>query len=314
MDCPLVSVIIPIYNRENLIKETLESALSQTFKDFEVIALDDGSTDKTAEIVRQIAKADKRIIYFYQENKGIAASRNNSIKLSKGKYIAFLDSDDIWLPEKLEKQIPIFDDNPGTGLIFSNVLYFSDGRASHPLYKNKPPTGKIFRNLLMHSFICTSSVVIRREVFSGLDEWCDENLGMSVDLDILLRILYKWDARYVDGIFVKYRIHNESYTSKRRENIPKEKEYLLNKLLRIYPGLNTDFKSEVAYMKARIQYDYALLDWERGCPGIARKRIYPYLNVNKKLWVPYLFSYFPYSYYKRLLSLNQNNIDECVPR
>ncbi len=102
---PLVTVVIPAYNREKFLPETIESVRTQTFQDWELIIVDDGSTDDTATIVSQLSKTDHRIRYIWQQNSERAVARNRGIKESRGAYIAFLDSDDLWLPNKLEKQV-----------------------------------------------------------------------------------------------------------------------------------------------------------------------------------------------------------------
>ncbi len=110
---PKVSVIIPTYNRAHFLCEALDSALSQTFKDFEIIIVDDGSTDNTKQVLE---KYGSRIYYIYQENKGRAEARNTGIRRAKGEHIAFLDDDDIWLPNKLEKQVFFLDARPDIGI------------------------------------------------------------------------------------------------------------------------------------------------------------------------------------------------------
>ena len=101
----LVSVIIPAYNAEKFIEEAIKSAQNQTYKNIEIIVVDDGSTDGTAEIVKKLAKKDKRIRYHHQKNKGVSIARNTAINYSKGQFIALLDQDDIWLPEKIKEQM-----------------------------------------------------------------------------------------------------------------------------------------------------------------------------------------------------------------
>lgn len=305
---PLVSIIIPMYNCEKFIQETLDSVLSQTYKNFEVIAVNDGSTDGTLQIVSQIAKSDNRIICISQDNSGVSASRNKAIQLSKGEYIAFLDHDDIWLPDKLENQVPFFQQNSKIGFVFSNAIYFNEEGKNTLLYRKSPPTGRIFGKLLMHSFLCVSTVILRRDCLFGLKELFDNRLCLGEELDIFLRLLYKWDAAYVDKTLVRYRLHRASYTFQNKKNIPKEKEMILEKLIKVYPQIKSEFRQEILYLKSRIQYDYALLDWEQGNGRVARRRFRPYLGTNMKLLLPYLFSYLPYNFYNSFLSIDKRNM------
>src|SRR4030042_587586 len=111
---PKVSVIITTYNRVHFVCEAIDSVLNQTFKDFEIIVVDDGSTDNTKEALKRYSK---NIFYIYQSNKGRSQARNTGLKVAKGDYIAFLDDDDIWVPHKLEKQVAFMDSNPNIGLV-----------------------------------------------------------------------------------------------------------------------------------------------------------------------------------------------------
>jgi len=115
---PLISVVIPTYNRAAYLGRALQSVFAQTFKDFEVIVVDDGSTDNTADIVN--AWKDK-IHYFYQKNQGRAVARNKGIELAKGKYIAWLDSDDEWYPDRLARQVPVMEKNADTGMTLGHI-------------------------------------------------------------------------------------------------------------------------------------------------------------------------------------------------
>ena len=116
---PTVSVIIPTYNRRTYVQEAIDSVLAQTYPDYEIIVIDDGSTDGTDQVLH--ARYGDRIRYVWQENQGESAARNRGIALARGEYIALLDSDDLWLPDKLAKQIPFLDSHPGAVLALPQV-------------------------------------------------------------------------------------------------------------------------------------------------------------------------------------------------
>ena len=118
---PKVSVIIPTYQYDSFIGEAIDSVLAQTYKDYELIVVDDGSIDRTREI---ISKYGSNINYIYQENKGLAAARNTGIRATKGEYLSFLDADDAWLPNKLEVEVEFLDTHPVVGMVYSNYFYF----------------------------------------------------------------------------------------------------------------------------------------------------------------------------------------------
>ena len=153
---PKVSVIIPAYNSSGFIEDALESVFKQTYRNYEVIVVDDGSTDKSAEIIGSFS--DKRIIYIYQENHGVSVARNKGILESKGEYIAFLDSDDLWLPEKLEKQVAILNNNKNTGLVYTDFDVIHEGESSYwqlsedskVFYKGNVFNKLFMKNLLLH--------------------------------------------------------------------------------------------------------------------------------------------------------------------
>ena len=155
---PIISVIIPTYNRENMIGYAIKSVLNQTFKNLEIIVVDDGSTDNTEEIIRDFK--DKRVKYIkkYKKNRGISVARNIGIKVARGKYIAPLDSDDEWLPEKLDKQIKILQDGPPElGVVYSNSCYIDkSGKNMNKLRNTKKVEGYIYEDLLgRHTFYST---------------------------------------------------------------------------------------------------------------------------------------------------------------
>ncbi|GAH74960.1 unnamed protein product, partial [marine sediment metagenome] len=163
---PTVSVIIPTYNRAYLIGRAIQSVLNQTYQDFEIIVVDDGSTDDTEEIVRSFK--DKRIGYVrHEKNKGAAAARNTGIKAAKSEYIAFQDSDDEWLPEKLEKQMKVFENAPPeVGVVYTDFLRIKGNKKIHiPFSWVTQKEGNIHKELLKGNFVTTQSVVIRKKCF-----------------------------------------------------------------------------------------------------------------------------------------------------
>src|SRR3989339_706645 len=167
---PKVSVVIPAYNREELLPETIESVLAQTFQDFEIIVVDDGSTDNTREVISAFP-----VRYYYQENQGVSAALNKGAELSRGEYLAFLGSDDIWLRDTLEKQVTVLDNNPGLGLVFGQLnMMDEDGK----IFKVEKSTimsssGMVdrreqIRELLFYTHIIPSAALMRRGCFNDV--------------------------------------------------------------------------------------------------------------------------------------------------
>ncbi len=217
----LVSIIIPTYNRANLIKETIDSVLRQTYQNFEIIVIDDGSNDHTSDVVKSIR--DSRISYFWQKNSGLPAiSRNVGISKAKGDYIAFLDSDDLWLPQKLEIQLEAFAKYPDILAVCTNRLNFPD-TTEGTVRLNKDLRITLKKNL-KSSQIFNSSVIIKKNLIGEigyLDE--DKHLKGSEDWDYWIRILHYRNKSilFLKKILLLYRV--EKYSISNRNSL----KYLL---------------------------------------------------------------------------------------
>lgn len=132
---PQISVIIPVYNRERYLAETIESVLAQTYRPIEIIVVDDGSTDKTADVARRLSE---NIRYFYQSNSGCSAARNKGIEIALGSFISFLDSDDLWVEEKLSRQMTVFDSDSDLDMVFGQVSnFYSSNLEQHKRESNQ---------------------------------------------------------------------------------------------------------------------------------------------------------------------------------
>lgn len=210
---PIVSVIIPAYNAARWIAETIDSVLVQTFRDFEVIVVDDGSTDETPEIV---AKYGNSVRHVRKENGGESSARNAGVRAAHGKYVAFVDADDLWLPEKIELQMKLFTKCPDLAWAYCDALVF-DGQTNQVLWKisdtTKPYEGDILRPLLLDNFIGSPTPIIRRDVFD-VAGYFDESplIRIGPDWDMWLRIAAKHAIGYVAQPLAKYRWHSSSMT------------------------------------------------------------------------------------------------------
>lgn len=177
----MFSVVIPLYNKETSIKRTITSVLNQTFKDFEIIVVNDGSIDESPKIVAEMAKSDRRIKLISQENKGVSVARNRGVKESTQPYIAFLDGDDEWLSVYLESIFTIVKKYPKAGMICSAGLVTCDGNIYTRLatkYKNTDCIIDYFQN--PHVFTHTSATVIRKEIFNKTNGF---PVGMKMNQD-----------------------------------------------------------------------------------------------------------------------------------
>lgn len=200
---PTVSVIIHTYNNEKFIGETVESVLNQTYKDYEIIVVDDGSVDGTRDALLPYMQ---KIRYHYKENGGIASAKNAGIGLSKAEFIAFLDHDDLWVPDKLKIQMECFNENPEVGLVYAKYTSFSDGKE----LRTKPEkgySGWIFKELLSKSIIQTSTVIVKRECLNAVGPY-DESFSLGDEYDMFLRIAKEFQCGFVDKELTRYRVHD----------------------------------------------------------------------------------------------------------
>ena len=195
-----VSVVIPTYNRESFITKAIDSVEAQTYRNVEVVVIDDGSTDNTRSLLER--RYGEKVRYFYQENKGIAAARNTGIRESSGDYIAFLDSDDYWVPEKLERQMELFRKHPEYGMVASQCAsVLLDGSFRD---KNRPgKSGWVFTDLFIKNFIRTSSAVITRECLDRVGLF-DEELKECEEYDLWLRIAAKYPVGFINESLAVY--------------------------------------------------------------------------------------------------------------
>jgi len=195
---PVVSVIIPTFNRALTIDRAIMSVLNQTYPDFEIIVIDDGSTDNTKEKINNLS--DIRIKYInHPENKGAAAARNTAIKKAKGKYIAFLDSDDEWLPQKLKEQVnTIMRTAEKVGVVYTGTYRkIKDKTYYIPNPKIDKKEGDIYKNLLLGKYLVpTPSAMVKKSVFEKLGVF-DESLPARAELDLWLRISKKYHFKYI---------------------------------------------------------------------------------------------------------------------
>ena len=202
---PCVSIVVTTYNRVELLPETLESILSQTFVDFELIVVDNVSDDGTREYVTGLT--DLRIRYFRNPNDGIiAVNRNFGIRQAKGKYIAFCDDDDLWLPDKLEQQVSLLNKNSGVALCYTHAESFIGQRIIATRMNRRHVRRNHFFHLLRGNFFPNSSVLIRRKIFQELGLLTEDRL-LREDYEMWLRIAKSCQLLGLEASLVRYRVH-----------------------------------------------------------------------------------------------------------
>jgi len=217
MPDPFVSIIIPAYNAQDYIRATLESVAAQTYPDFEVIIVDDSSTDSTGEIAMSFADDPRFKVIRRQVNGGVAAAENDGVLSARGKWIGLLGADDLWMPDKLSKQVELARTHDDTALIFGNGIEFNDGGDIGPFYRErrKFPEGDVYLRVLGRNCFWASSVMVKRQdiLDAGLFR---TDLRAASDHDMWIKILRR--GGMVRGVWepiVRYRIHAASVSRDR---------------------------------------------------------------------------------------------------
>ena len=241
---PLVSVIIPSYNAEQFIGQAIESVMAQTYPSYEMIVVDDGSTDKTKEILKEF---DGQIRCVHQENRGPSAARNAGIEIAQGTYICFLDADDLWTPDKLEAQVEFLERHPDIALVFSDHQDFKSGNVDPRSYLDakketfgevlvtEKPLQEAFLKLIQENFISTPTVMVRKRCLEKTGLF-DENLWSVEDRDLWLRMAAHFQLACLPRIFCQRRVH-QSNISRQSELTLHGRTNVLEKNRRAFPLL-----------------------------------------------------------------------------
>ncbi len=241
---PLVSVIIPTYNRGWILTEAIDSVLAQDYKDFELIVVDDGSTDNTREILDSYGRD---IIVLRQANQGVSAARNRGLAEARGRLVAFLDSDDIWLPRKLLRQVDFFNSTPDAVINQTEEIWIRNGMRVNPKNRHRKPSGMIFERSLGLCLVSPSAVMIQKPLFDVVGAF-DENLPACEDYDLWLRISCRYPVHLIDTPLILKRGGHEDQLSK-APGLDRFRIQSLEKI--IASGRLTESQSRAAVSKLR---------------------------------------------------------------
>jgi Glycosyl transferase family 2 len=206
MDSPTISVVMSVFNGQTFLQEAVDSILSQTFMDFEFVIIDDGSTDKTAEILATYAQQDGRIRIHRQENKGRTVSLNAGIGFAKGKYIARMDADDISLPERLQQQVDFMDKNPAVGLLGGGFEQIDASGQVLDTVRFPLEDSEIKRAMAECNPLCHPAVFMRKDVMLATGQYRIA-FGEAEDYDLWLRMSERTQLANLSQIILRYRIH-----------------------------------------------------------------------------------------------------------
>lgn len=290
---PTVSVIMNCLNGEKYLKEALDSIFAQTYEDWEIIFWEDrASIDNSGKIAQSYGS---KLRYFKAEaSLPLYGARNLALEKTRGKYIAFLDCDDMWLPNKLELQVKAFEENETVELIHANVEILEQNGFKRVLHKRIQPSGNVFKELLRDYRINLQSAMISRDALNSLDYWFDESMLYSGDADLFLRIAHDWDILYIHKILARYREHGSSLSATRIEEIVNENEKILVNLSERCEGFMNNYKYEISKFRLKAILSVAMSKWKYTGGVEARKVIGKKLSSSWLLGLLYILSFLPY--------------------
>ena len=234
-----ISVIIPTYNRKHTLQRAIDSVLSQTFKPYEIIIVDDGSKDGTKEWLLQNYPS---VQYIHQPNNGVSSARNKGIQISQGSWIALLDSDDEWMPKKLEYQSRFIELNKDSSFCHTNEIWIRNGVRVNQMKKHKKYGGDIFKHCLDICRISPSSSIINKDVFEEVGAF-DESLTVCEDYDLWLRVTAKFNILFLDEPLIKKYGGHLDQLSRVPEGIEQYRIRSLEKILSMGSLTETQFRS-----------------------------------------------------------------------
>ncbi|MFH1283588.1 MAG: glycosyltransferase [bacterium] len=295
---PEVSIIMNCLNSEKYLREAIDSIYAQTFTDWEIIFWDNGSVDDSPKIANSY---DEKLKYFRSEEKvPLGQARNHASENVNGKYIAFLDTDDIWMKDKLELQIPIFEKDKEVGLVFSDaVIFYQDGSVADSLYlkpNGRTPRGRIFPYAFKYfdSTFCMPTIVLRKEAFDSNKEKFKGAFHICPDFEFFLRVAYYWKCDYIDKPLACYRVHRASVSKRHCYYVPREIDETVDGFHKLQPDFNVIYKKEIKFYRLKVDYLAGKSLWMEGKLKEARKLFKKHLNSPKILFV-YFAAFFRFS-------------------
>jgi len=222
---PLVSVVLPTYNRLPMLKEAVDSVLNQTYRPIELIVIDDGSTDATGKMLQTYGQ---KLTVLFQTRSGVSAARNAGIRHAKGDWIALIDSDDYWLTEKIQHQIAFFQSNPGALVCQTQETWIRKGRRVNPKKRHQKFSGMIFEKSLPLCLVSPSAVMLHRRIFDEIGIF-DETLPACEDYDLWLRITWKYPVYLIDTPLIVKRGGHQDQLSR----LPELDKYRIKAIVKI---------------------------------------------------------------------------------
>jgi glycosyltransferase involved in cell wall biosynthesis len=281
-------------NGAQFLRKAIDSIYRQTYTKWEIIFWDNGSTDNSASIAKSY---DSRLRYFFaRESASLGRSRGLAVAQAAGELIGFLDCDDVWLPRKLEKQVPLFTANSDVGIVFSDVVnYYQNDGYWHTQFSvmSHPPRGKIFNYLFLRYGVSMPTILLRKAALE-LDNSFDPAFHYSADYDLLLRLSYEWECDYVDEPLAIYRFHQSLCQMSYSRYEADERARAVEKICMLHPMLRTTQRRLIARIMKNISIVRAKWLWSDGQIAACRKELVRYA-AHPKVMMILLLTLLPYS-------------------
>lgn len=256
---PLVSVVIATYNMGAFLPQAIDSVLGQTYRNLEVIVIDDGSSDNTRDSVQPYVGLEN-FRYVHQENRGQPRAKNAGVRLCRGELIAFCDADDIWMHDKLEHQVPCFRDNPNLAVVSSEIGEIDEHGAYLGLRTLERYSGRILEKMLIKNCISFGTSIVRKDVMHEVGMF-DENLPMGIDWDLWLRIAVKYEFLHLNRVTYHYRVWagqmSRNYRGRYRNAFA-----ILDKFFQQHPAVVTREVRNLAYADTLVGRGRAVMENE----------------------------------------------------
>lgn len=292
---PLVSIVMNCLNSERYLRPAIDSVYGQTYPNWEIIFWDNASTDGSAAIAQSYT--DGRLRYFCGEQTvPLGHARNLAVAACRGEFIAFLDCDDLWLPEKLERQIPLFLADEHIGLVYSDSWFFNEAGRRRRLFSGRRPyRGYQFGSLLNDYLVSLETAMVRRSALTRLAKIFDERFNVIEEYDLFIRISLAWKVDFVPEVLAMWRIHGESWTWRTPDAFVEEMEVMLKDLC-AEPTIVAEHGAALQAAGRKVVFLRARMLWRRGEAGMARKYIESTGLYTVRLYLLWLATFLPHAW------------------
>lgn len=289
----LVSIMMNCRNSQEYLSEAIDSVFAQSYTNWEIIFWDNVSTDNSANIAKSYGE---KVRYFRGETViALGQARNLALVEVKGRYLSFLDCDDKWLPQKLQKQVELLEARKNIDFVYSNYFRLVMSKADSLILglRGSQPEGDVFGPFLYNYPVNLQTVMLRMDAVNRMRTKFDDRFEVSEEFDFFMRVLFMSKAFYIDEPLAVYRIHKDMSSQKLLHKYPVEAASILNKLKNMDTSVLQKYAVQIKYFEAKLGYWYARVEMDRNNFKVARLRLQPWKFVNVVFFVLYLLTYLP---------------------